>query len=126
MKRRIFIALALLCFGGVAVAQQVVQTQPLATNSINASGSISSTNAFQSIFTASTLDRGRTSCTVQNNSIAGNNMFVFFGPLATATSPTSVQLTPGQAVNCTVGGIVLKDQVSITGTTGDQFFAAQQ
>jgi len=123
--KRILFALVLL-FASPSWAQQVIQTQPLGNTSTNASSTITVTNTFQSIFAQSTSDRGRTGCTIQNNSVGGNNMFVFFGAIASATSPTSVQLTPGQSVNCEVGGIVLKDQVSITGTAGDQFFAAQQ
>jgi hypothetical protein len=53
-------------------------------------------------------------------------MYVYFGAIASATKDTSVVLSAGQAVNCTVGGITLQDQVSITGTMGDTFYAAQQ
>ena len=44
----------------------------------------------------------------------------------TAPVRKSVVLAAAQGVSCTVGGMTLQDQVSITGTSGDAFFAAQQ
>lgn len=123
--KRILLSVWFMVLASAALAQSPVQTQPLNVTTQNGSGSITATNTFQSVFAAiSGTQARRTSCTVQNNGT--NKMFVFFGTLATATTPTSVQLGPAQSVNCTAGGVVLKDQVSITGTTGDQFFAAQQ
>lgn len=103
----------------------LVTTAPLGVLSHNDSGTIAVTNTFQSIWTASTNNRGRASCTVQNNATT-NTMYVFFGPIASATIAKSVKLAVGQPVSCIIGGVVLQDQVSITGTSGDAFFAAQQ
>lgn len=127
--KRILILLSLLT--STAQAQSPVVTQPYAVLSTNASSTVTSTNTFQSIWTALTANPNapkRSSCTVQNNSTASpaNTMWVFFGPIASATKGNSVVLAGGQAVSCIVGGIVLQDQVSITGTSGDAFFAAQQ
>lgn len=121
--KRLLLALALI---GVsfAYAQTPVTTQPYGATSFNASGTISSTNAFQSIWSASNSNTGRVGCMVQNKGT--NNMFVFFGPIANATTPSSVTLAAGASVQCNNNSIVLKDQVSITGTSGDKFFAAQQ
>jgi hypothetical protein len=121
------IVLFLFAFMASAQAQQPVITQPYAVVSVNASGTIASTGVFQSIWTALTTNPNspkRASCTVQNNGT--HTMYVFFGPIASATTGTSVALAAGQAVNCSVGGTVLQDQVSITGTSTDAFFAAQQ
>lgn len=104
-----------------AMAQTPVVTQPQPRASGNASSTIAVTNTFQSIWAANTA---RTSCLVQNN--GSNAMYVFFGPLASATTGASVKLAAGVGVNCSVNGIVLSDQVSITGTATDAFFAAQQ
>jgi hypothetical protein len=117
--------LAFLLFATFAQAQTPVVTQPYGANSNNQSSTITVTNTFQQVFPASTGNTGRSSCTIQNNS-ASNNMFVYFGPIANATTGASVTIVPGQAVYCSNGTVVLKDQVSITGTSGDAFFAAQQ
>ena len=122
MKRLI---LAILALGvSFAYAQSPVITQPLGVSSYDRSGSIAITNTFQSVMAASTNITGRTGCTVQNN--GSNSMFVFFGVIASAITPDSVKLAPGQSVMCSTGVTVIKDQVSITGTSGEQFFAAEQ
>jgi len=107
-----------------ASAQNPVITKPYAVTTSNASSTIASTNVFQSIWSADTTVTGRTSCTVQNNGT--HTMYVFFGPIASATTAKSVQLSAGQSVYCSVNGMVLKDQVSITGTIGDAFYAGLQ
>lgn len=121
---RAFLALAALALMGapsVGMAQSTVRTTPYGTVSSNLSGTIASTGIFQSIQAANSE---RKSCLIQNNGT--NNMKVYFGPVASATASNSVVLAPSASVNCTVGGIVLTDQVSITGTTADSFVAAFQ
>lgn len=122
--KRIFIFLIALFFIVPSYAQSPVVTQPYNVTSFNASGTIAVTNTFQSIWVANTNTRGRAGCTVQNNGT--NSMWVYFGPIASATKGASVVLTVGQSTNCNVGGITLQDQVSITGTSGEAFYAAQQ
>lgn len=123
--KRLFLIVALIIGASFpAYAQSPVITQPYAVNSQNFSSTITSTNVFQSIWAANTNTRGRAGCTVQNN--GASTMYVFFGPIASATTPSSVQLSTGQAVMCNVSGITLQDQVSITGTSGQAFFAGQQ
>lgn len=78
-----------------ANAQSPVITQPYLLASTNASSTISSTNVFQSVFAKPTGTQKRASCTIQNN--GSNNMWVFFGAIASATKTTSVVLTVGQA-----------------------------
>lgn len=122
---KLLIALLLICLPSLAQAQSPVITQPYGVTTHNDSSTIAVTNTFQSIWTASTNTRGRAGCTVQNNS-ASAAMYVFFGAIASATTGKSVKLAAGQAVSCNSGGTVLQDQVSITGTSGDAFYAAQQ
>jgi hypothetical protein len=122
--KKILLILGLLLFPQFALAQSPVITQPYNVTSYNASGTIAVTNTFQSIWTANTSMRGRAGCTVQNNGT--NSMYVYFGPIASATTATSVKLAVGQSVNCNVNGITLQDQVSITGTSGEAYYAAQQ
>ena len=95
------------------------QIKPIA--SVNVSGTIAVTNTFQSIIARNT---NRSGCTVQNTGT--NTMYVFFGPLASASTAASVKLAAGQAVSCNNGPVTLIDEVSITGTATEAFFAAHQ
>ena len=118
--KKIILILALL-MPVAAMAQTPVVTKPAGVTSNNSSSTIAATNTFQSIFAANT---NRTACTIQN--LGTHSMFVFFGPIANAISNNSVTLVAGDSVRCNNGNIVLQDQVSITGTLGDAFFAAKQ
>jgi hypothetical protein len=122
--KRILTLLGVLLFSTPIFAQTPVVTQPYSATSYNASGTIAVTNTFQSVFAAPTTPTGRVACTIQNNGT--HNMWVFFGPIAKATEATSVILAANQTVNCNSGNVILQDQVSITGTASDAFFAAQQ
>lgn len=121
-----------LLLGSGAFAQTPVVTSPSRAGSINASGTIAVTNTFQQVF-ASTLGTPapRQGCLVQNGGT--NVMWVFFGPIASATKASAFQLVApavgvqGGAIGCgTGGGGVLQDQVSITGTMGEAFAASRQ
>ena len=76
------------------------------------------------MWAVSTASRGRVACTVINQGT--NPMYVFAGPIASATIAKSVKLTAGQAFYCNIGQVVLKDQISITGTATETFYAAAQ
>lgn len=104
------------------LAQQAVTTIPQARSTLNASGSITSTGPFQLVIAKSA---NRANCTVQNTN-ASNVVYVFFGPIASATQATSVKLAAGQAVSCAAGGVTLADDVSVSGTSGDTFYAGSQ
>jgi hypothetical protein len=95
--------------------------------SINASGTIASAGTYQQVFAAKPT---RTGCTIQNNAVAGvpaHLMYVFAGPIASATHTNSFVAVPvGGTFNCSSGFGVQSDQISIDGgTTGDAFFALQ-
>ncbi len=112
-----------------ASAQTPVVTRPHGVTNTNGSGTIAVTNTFQSVFAQTQSSFGnsvlRGGCMVQNNS-AANPMYVYFGPIGSATLATSVKLKAGDSVTCAVGGSVLRDQVSVTGTAGDAFYAGLQ
>ena len=105
-----------------ATVSASVAVAPLTSS--NLSGTVSVTNTFQSI---QVLTAGRNGCSIQNNGT--NSMWVFFGPIGSATKAHSFLLpastsTSSFVVGCAVGGLgVLTDQVSITGTSGDAFVA---
>lgn len=120
MKRIILLFCLLLAVP--AFAQSPVLTVPVAKQSTNAASTVAVTNTFQSIQIQTST---RTGCTVQNNS-ASNVMYVFFGPIGSATLAKSIKLATTQALNCNVGGVILTDQISITGTAGDVFYANLQ
>ena len=95
------------------------QTLPVA--SINLSGTIATTNTFQSI---QAKTNNRQGCAIQNNSTTSHNMYVYFGTITNATTSNSVVLQPGQGLSCNSGSnIVVRDPVSIAGTSGDPFYA---
>jgi hypothetical protein len=126
MKRIAYalLALSFMYFMKPAMAQNVV-TSPSGVNSTNSSSTISVTNVFQSVFAASSSpNTGRKACMVQNT--GSGTQYVYFGAIADATTPASQKLTAGQIAYCNLGGVVIRDQVSITGTGGDTFFAVQQ
>lgn len=102
-----------------AEAQSVVLDIP--SQQPNASGSIVGTNTFQQVWPA---NRGRMSCTIQNNGT--HTMFLYLGLLANATLTNSAQIPPGGSANCNTGPIVAPDQISIAGTANDAFYANQQ
>lgn len=126
---RLAIALGslLIFFCWSAYAQQPVRTQgyDVVSKTPNASSTITTTNAFQVVFTPSTTQQKRQGCTVAN--YGTHTMWVYFGqPTDTPAAANSIQLAPNNFVSCNTGGVVLNDQVWITGTSGDAFFAAQQ
>ncbi len=118
--RRALLLLALLAISSPLPAQESATDNQVKLPSLNLSSTIAVTNTFQSIQVATK----RHSCTVQNNGAA--TMWVFFGPIASATKAKSVVLTTGQSVRCSTPGTTLTDQISITGTSTQEFFAAVQ
>lgn len=115
MKRILVAGLAALALAGTALAQIKPQS------SVNASGTIAVTNTFQSVFA---YEANRSACLIQNN--GSNTMWVFFGPIASATKGASVVLAAGKSVSCISGPVVATDAVSITGTSTDAFLAMAQ
>jgi hypothetical protein len=124
---RILFLLTLLALGVpvAASANDYVTPYPLASG--NFSGTITTTNTFQSI---QKVNQSRHGCAVQNLSTnsSSDTMWVYFDPTnssgcSAATKAGSFTLTPGQSANCNVGTIILSDQVCITGTGGDGFAA---
>lgn len=121
--RNFKLLLFLLLIASPAYAQQTVITKPyVAPNSTIGSGSIATTDLFQSVFAQ---NASRASCLVQNKSSL-NTMWVYFGARTSATKDLSIKLSPGSGVSCSVGSVVLKDEISVTGTSADLFYAGQQ
>lgn len=111
-----------------ALAQSPVSTVPSAATTANASASVTLTNTFQQVFAQNSARRG---CAIQNTSTSV--MYVYFGAIAGATipkafplAPASAAAYPGGSISCLVGGIVLTDQVSVTGTAAATFVATSQ
>jgi hypothetical protein len=114
MFKRLFLTLL---FSISTASAQVITTH---TPVVNSSSTITAGGTYQSVFTKI---QGRNGCTIQAN--GANTLYVFFGPIASATHAKSVVLTAGQSTNCNVGNTILIDQVSVDGTTSDTFYAAQ-
>lgn len=96
----------------------------------NASGTITVTNTFQSIWAATDFSKPRVGCLVINTST--DRQWVYFG-----TAPTKATAIPLEAAAATAGlggnvscstaaGGAAQDQVWITGTSGDTFVATQE
>ena len=126
MRKAWLLALLLMATPSVAQQGSPVTTFPAPASSVDASGTIASTNVFQSVFASkigSPASQTRHNCAIQNN--GSHTMYVFFGPIASATEPKSYQLAAGLLIYCSgPSGITLQDQVSITGTSGDAFTAS--
>jgi hypothetical protein len=96
-----------------------VSAQSIPVGSTNLSGTIAVTNTFQTI---QGQTNNRLGCAIQNNGT--NTMYVFLGPKASATTAKSIVLSPGQPMSCEVSGaVVVKDEINITGTSGDAYLA---
>lgn len=133
MKLKLALILSLLALPALA-QQNTVTTYP-APVTVQATGtSITATNTFQSVFSALGNQFGgssaiRKGCFVQMTRGNGS-MFVFFGPVANATTPTAVLLNSPSNIKLNCADIspvaIPQDQISITGTAGDGFMAIQE
>lgn len=85
------------------------------------SGTISVTNTFQSVLAASATRKG---CLMQNNGT--HLMYLYNGPNASATLTNTFQIQPGQPFSCNAPGVVITDNISLTGTSGDAFVVSAQ
>lgn len=104
-----------------AYAQNPVVTNPSIRSAVaSASTTIATTNTFQSVFAA---NNNRLGCLIQNNGT--HNMYVNVVSLATATISTSAIVVPGATAGCALYGTVINGQISITGTSGEWFYASQ-
>jgi len=91
----------------------------------NKSGVIGTGGATFQLLFAATQQGARRGCIIQNNGT--HNMWVFWGPTSLATTSNSLVLVAGAAAFCTnLAGTVASDAISITGTSGDAFFALQE
>ena len=104
-------------------AYAIDYTSPVPAASTNLSGTIATTNTFQSV----QLKNGaRLGCFVQNNTAGSNSMWVYLGTCTAAAKATSIVLTGGQTFNCQSFSNVITDGICITGTMGDAFTAVFQ
>ena len=128
LARAALVALAVALVPFMAWAQ-AFQPQGAPVTTTQTGSTIAVTNTFQQVlapvYPLGTPPVLRQGCLVQNN--GSHTMYVFFGPIASATTAKSFQLTAGQGIGCATGsGAVLQDQVSITGTSGDAYgYSAQ-
>ena len=85
-------------------------------------GTVTTGGTFQSL---QVQNVGRKGCLVENPPAATETLYVYFGPIAAATTANAVALSAGSSVSCQMPGYgTLGDQVSVTGaTTGHAFIA---
>lgn len=120
MKRLLLSLLLIVANASLAFAQTPVVTQTSKFSNANASSIIAVTNTFQSIWPSNLK---RNDCILQNNGAA--SMYIYFGPIADAVTPDSYILAANGIFRCANSGIVVNDQISITGTISQEFFAIQ-
>lgn len=95
-----------------------------ASTTTQAKVTVAVTSTFQAALASSTTRKG---CTVQYVAVAGTKGYVFFGSSTPSDLTTSFQLTAGQAINCSIGGLgVATDQILVTGTGTDIFVISSQ
>lgn len=87
-----------------------VLTAPTGVTTIETGGTTGATaGTFASALAASSLRRG---CLLQNTS--GSVLYVYLGPVSSATMTNSLQISAGGSFGCTPpGGIVLQDNVAV-------------
>ncbi|SRR6266852_6543588 len=118
--KKLLVFLIILLFPSLAFAQGNIITSPSGlVIPDNESSTISVTNTFQTVFSASV---GRKACTIQNN--GGNTMYVYFNS-DIATIAKSVKLNVGDRAYCDNNNTVIRGAVQITGTSGDAYYATQ-
>jgi hypothetical protein len=119
---RVLLCLALLALAVPSRADTVVH--PGGRTSQPASGTITLGGTFQPLFPA---NPDRSGCIVQNTGT--HVLYVFLGPIASATLLNSIQVAAGDRFYCAnLGGIiVVTDAISITtSTTADPYVAFLQ
>ena len=124
--KKVLLGLALVVsLAAPTAAQSPVKTQPLAVASTTIGSTIVASNTFQQLWPSSAgQTRGRIGCMVANHGAA--TMYLYFGAAAGATTPKSIPIAAGAIWYCNWGGIVVQDELSITGTAGQYFTGVQQ
>lgn len=95
--------------GSTQVAATTTQTGPTVAVGLT----------FQSVAASSGSRKG---CTIQNPPTATEVLYVFFGATGSATTSNSFTLSPGQALSCVSGPVVLTDNIAVTSTTAAHAF----
>lgn len=122
MKRTLLAMLFLMPLA--AFAQQPVVTQPTPVDNTAKTSTIATLNVFQSVWPASTNNRGRSGCNITN--YGASTMYVYVGPITEATTPKSRRLAANATFSCGANGIVMTGDVNITGAAGETYQADQQ
>lgn len=97
-------------------------TSPLSAATTTINSTVAVTNTFQIAINA---NQYRNACLVQNT---GTHVeYIYFGATSSATLSNAFQISPGQTISCAiVNGLVLIDQINITGTAGDGYIVTTQ
>ena len=103
--------------GSVLSNSNGIYTRPQGFTSTSFNGTAPN-GSFASVLSANSSRNG---CTIQNTS--GGNEFVFFGANGSATTAKSIRLTSFQTISCSIGNIVLTDNISIEGSTASATYS---
>lgn len=118
--KRLLLALLVVGVSTFAYAQNPVLTNPTGRTAVASGSTIATTNTFQTLFASN--DR-RSGCIVQNNGT--HNMYLNIVSRTTATLSNSAVIIPGGTGGCALYGTVITGEISLTGTSGDSYYASQ-
>ncbi len=122
MKRLAILAFALMVgLPSFASAQGLVTTTPFQATSVISSNTVSVSGTYVTAITSSATRRG---CLLQNTS--ANTLFLQIGTPTGATTPKSLQLLTKLFFNCASGGIVITDDINVSGVAGDTYVTVRQ
>ena len=102
------------------ITAALAQNLPAPSRGTDRDSTVASGGAFQQVIPAG----NKYDCVIQNPSAATETLFVYFGPIGSATTGGSINLAAGAAVSCSSNGAIRSDQVSVTATTTGHAFVA--
>ena len=117
--KRIALLLAAALLATPALAQYAGYPYPSTASDHH--GSVAVGGTFQEVFP---FNQNRRGCVVQNPANASEDLYVYVGPIGSATTAASVDLQAGMSFNCNQDLVVATDQISVTSATGGHAFVA--
>lgn len=123
MKRLAILAFALMVgLPSFARAQGLVTTTPFQATSVISPNTVSATGTYVTAITSSATRRG---CLLQNTS--ANTLFLWLGSITGITTPKGLQVLTKASFSCSMGGgIVITDDISVSGVAGDTYVIVRQ
>ena len=113
---------AVIAFLALLLAAPAFADPVTAPPSQNFSGTITTGGTFQQVVPSAY--NTRKGCLVMNPPSATENLYVFFGPAASATTSNSIGLTPNSWASCAIGPVVVGDAIQVEAPTTSHAYIA--